>query len=75
MILKIEHGYVHLSKSKPGGIFRISDFDDEELRDQKSILFSRVRIGTEAEIKTYQETIVSINEELDRRTNIEAERR
>ena len=75
MILRIEHGYVHISGDKPGGIYKILDFDDEELRDHRSILFSRIRIGTEAEIKTYQETIISINEELDRRMNIEAERR
>ncbi len=69
MILKIEHGYVHLDNKKVGGIYRIEDFDDDELREQKYILSGNLEYTkfSESQRDEICNSITAINTELKER--------
>ena len=69
MILKIEHGYVHLDNKKVGGIYKITDFDKDELREQKSILFGKLEYSelSGSQKDEIWNSIAAINSELMKR--------
>lgn len=78
MISKIEHGYVHVRGGKPGGIFEIEDFDIDELRENKAILKSLIDDiwhMTSIERAKIEDTIKKLTEEIEKRINVELERR
>ena len=77
MILKIEHGYVHLKVSRGCGIYEIQDFGDDELRENRSILQGKLFdvTMTLSQKETIEDSLKKINEELEKRINNDAIRR
>ena len=77
MILKIEHGYVHLRGTKGGGIYEIGDFDNDELREARAVLHSKIIDipMTTSQRETMEDSVKKINEELEKRINEAVERR
>ena len=77
MINKIEHGYVHLKVGRGCGIYEIQDFDNDELRENRSILQGKLLDApmTQSQTENVEDCIRKINEELEKRINNDAIRR